>query len=265
MNPVASRGFQLGADSYEKGRPDYADDAVNYLFGELGISSSSTVVDLAAGTGKFTRHLVAKTHARVAAIEPVEGMRSKFREGLSATDLIGGLAEWIPLRDSCVDAVVVAQAFHWFDGHSALREIHRVLRSSGGLGLIWNVRDESVEWMSALGEIINEYWDAGGIPRYWEGEWKRCFVQDEEEKKKNKGTDLFTPLHHEEFRYVQRGGYQTMLNRFLSISYISTLPAEEQKVFLQRITDIFDSRGIISSDGTLEIPYRVDVFTCRRR
>ena len=256
MNPVASRGFQLGAESYEKGRPEYAEDAVSYLLGELNVSGSSTAVDLAAGTGKFTKHLV-KANARVTAIEPVEGMRSKFREALPATDLVAALAEWIPLRDSSVDAVVVAQAFHWFEGPSALEEIHRILRPGGGLGLIWNVRDETLEWMADLSKIINEYWDAGGIPRYWQGAWKRSF--------EDKGAELFTPLRRKEFRYVQTGDYQTMLKRFLSISYISTLPAEEQGVFLRRIAELLDSRGIVSSEGTLELPYRVDVFTCQRR
>src|SRR5438105_3307762 len=99
MNPVASRGFRLGADAYEKGRPEYSDDAVDYLLRELNVSSSTTaLVDLAAGTGKFTKHLVVKTHASatmVVAIEPVAAMRSKFHETLPSTTQIAGLAESI--------------------------------------------------------------------------------------------------------------------------------------------------------------------------
>ncbi len=251
MNPVASRGFNLGAESYEKGRPDYAEEAVRHIVRVLGISSSSTVVDLAAGTGKFTRHLV-KTEGRVVAVEPVAGMRCGFLRALPTCDLVGGLAESIPLRDSSVDAVVAAQASHWFDGEKALKEIDRVLRPRGGLGLVWNVRDEYVDWVAEVGEIVNEYWDAGGIPRYWTGGWRRSFD----------GNALFTTLQSAEFRYVQVASLETMMERFASISYVATLAVGERELFLRRIRKVLTERGVISPDGTVSFPYRVDVFWC---
>ena len=61
------------------------------------------------------------------------------------------------MDDQSVEVAFVAQAFHWFDARRALQEIHRVLTPHGGLGLIWNERDESVEWVMALGRA--KQWD----------------------------------------------------------------------------------------------------------
>src|SRR5690606_39572748 len=62
-------------------------------------------------------------------------------------------AQTLPLADGALDAVVCAQAFHWFAGREALDEFHRVLRPGGRLGLVWNVRDESVDWVAELTAI----------------------------------------------------------------------------------------------------------------
>ena len=69
MRGVAARGFQAGAEAYERGRPGYPADAVDALTDALGVGPGVTVVDLAAGTGKLTRLLV-PSGATVIAIEP---------------------------------------------------------------------------------------------------------------------------------------------------------------------------------------------------
>jgi ubiquinone/menaquinone biosynthesis C-methylase UbiE len=83
-----------------------------------------------------------------------------------------GSAEKIPLADASVDAIVCAQAFHWFATPEALAEIYRVLKSGGALGLIWNVRDERVAWVAALTEIMKPF---GDTPRYHTQIWRRLF------------------------------------------------------------------------------------------
>lgn len=97
----------------------------------MGVGHSTTVVDLAAGTGKLTRVLVT-TGARVVAVEPVPAMRTELSKVVPGVEVLDGTAEAIPLPDASADAVTVAQAFHWFQGAAALTEIHRVLRARGG-------------------------------------------------------------------------------------------------------------------------------------
>jgi SAM-dependent methyltransferase len=139
VHPWAEGGFGRAADAYERGRPDYPPAAVDFLAKRFGLGPGSVVVDLGAGTGKLSRQLAA-TGARVVAVEPVAAMRALIPPGIEAVD---GTAEAIPCDSRTVDAVTCAQAFHWFEPGAALTEIHRVLRTGGGLAIVTNVRDES--------------------------------------------------------------------------------------------------------------------------
>src|SRR5262249_50970017 len=122
------------------------------------------VLDLAAGTGKLTRDLV-PSGARVIAVEPLDEMREHLVRLLADVEALGGTAEDIPLEDGSVDAVVCAQAFHWFDPERALPEIHRVLRPGGGLALLYNSRDLSDHVQKKLDDLLEAY--RGEVARQW--------------------------------------------------------------------------------------------------
>src|ERR1700677_165651 len=139
----AAQGFAAGAANYVAGRPEYPPQIETWLNEELGLDSSKSVLDLGAGTGKFSRSLLA-TGAKVIAVEPVPAMLDQLVRQYPEVEARSGSAEDIPLGDESVDAVVCAQSFHWFATPQALQEIHRVLKSGGALGLVWNLRDDSV-------------------------------------------------------------------------------------------------------------------------
>ena len=120
-HPTAAAGFGRAADAYERGRPSYPDAAVAYLAAELGLGPAGRVLDLAAGTGKLTR-LLAEGGADVVAVEPVAAMRAVLAEAMPEITVLDGTAETIPLGPASVDAVTVAQAFHWFDAERARRD-----------------------------------------------------------------------------------------------------------------------------------------------
>ena len=141
IHVAAATGFEAGADAYERARPTYPPDAVAFIVETLDLRPGRTVLELGAGTGKLTRLLV-PSGARILALEPVEAMRAKLVESVPGVELVDGTAEAIRLPNGSVDAVVVAQAFHWFDAIRALSEIHRVLRPGGRVVLAWNRRDE---------------------------------------------------------------------------------------------------------------------------
>jgi ubiquinone/menaquinone biosynthesis C-methylase UbiE len=137
--------FGAAADLYDSSRPSYPREAVRWMLGDVPLR----VADLGAGTGIFSR-LVASLGHDVVAVEPDDDMRARLAETSPGVAVLAGSAEALPLQDASVDAVVAAQAYHWFDNDEARLEITRVLKPSGVFAPIWNIRDESVDWVGAL-------------------------------------------------------------------------------------------------------------------
>lgn len=146
---VRARSFGAAVDAYERARPGYPEAAVDWLLP----AGARRVLDLGAGTGKLTRSL-ADRGLEVVAVEPIDEMRASLAAALPKVEAVAGTAEKIPLPDDSVDAITVAQAWHWVDPERATAEAARVLRPGGTLGLIWNRRDERVEWVQRLSEVM---------------------------------------------------------------------------------------------------------------
>ena len=153
LHPLAAR-FSSVADAYERGRPDYAPAVVGALAAELGLRRGAPVLDLGAGTGKLTRALLA-ARLDVVAVEPQASMRERLARVVGAERVREGVAEAIPLTDASVDAVTVADGFHWFDQPKALADIRRVLQPRGGLAVLTTIPDWSgASWAHELGTMI---------------------------------------------------------------------------------------------------------------
>jgi SAM-dependent methyltransferase len=215
----------------------------------LGVGPDSRVVELGAGTGKFTTYLAA-TGARVTAVEPVASMRDRLIQRLPAVEAIDGTAEKIPLADGSGNAVFAAQAFHWFDGKRTLAEVYRVLKPGGGLGLIWNVRDESRPWVRKLTEILDQH--ETGTPRYRSLEWMRAF-QD--------GSPL-TPLETREFSHVQRLRPDELFDRVASISFIAAMPEPQRLGILDQIRALLQSDPELCGKEQFEMSYQTHAYWC---
>ncbi|WP_440899229.1 class I SAM-dependent methyltransferase, partial [Actinosynnema sp.] len=154
---AASFGAQ--ASAYAEHRPDYPAEAIKWCLDPLE-SSPLRVLDLAAGTGKLTEGVVALGH-HVTAVEPDEQMLSELVRRNGGVRALPGTAERIPVPGGTVDAVVVGQAFHWFDQARALAEIARVLRPGGVLAALWTGDDHSVPWVA---DYLAAVWGADGDP-----------------------------------------------------------------------------------------------------
>jgi SAM-dependent methyltransferase len=155
LHPLAER-FAVVADHYERGRPEYPPAAVGALMAELGLDAGSRVLDLAAGTGKLTRALLAGG-LDVVAVEPLAELRELLVSVVGPERVLEGVAEAIPLPDDSVTAVTVADAIHWFDRDAALAEIERVLQPGGGLAVVACVPDwGGASWADELGKLIVE-------------------------------------------------------------------------------------------------------------
>ncbi len=248
IDPRAAGGFAAGAAAYERGRPSYPDDAVARLIDELALGPSRRVLDLAAGTGKMTA-LLTRSGADIVAVEPVAAMRERLASQLPDVEVLDGTAEAIPLPDESVDAVVAAQAFHWFDAPIALDEIARVLRPRGGLALVWNSRDTREPWVAQMSELI--HWTRGEIPTYDAGDeaWADVVA----------ASGHFTPVELSETPYEQIVDEDTLVDRVASTSYIATMADGDRGALLQQVRDL-----VAGFPATFVLPYRTFVYWCRR-
>jgi SAM-dependent methyltransferase len=230
----ATRGF-TEAERYERGRPDYPQAAVEAIVSELDLRAGRTVLDLGAGTGKLTRLLV-PSGANVIAVEPIREMR----EQLAGVVALAGTAERIPLTDDYVDAVTVAQAFHWFDADVALREIHRVLRTGGGVALIWNARDERDPLQAALSEIFDRY--EGDTPRRQNRNWKTVLSD----------SGLFERTRRVLFPHVQQVDEQGVVDRVLSVSFMASFSVAERAEVERQVRKL--------AKGATQLPYMTELY-----
>jgi ubiquinone/menaquinone biosynthesis C-methylase UbiE len=219
---------------------------------ELGLGPTSTVVELGAGTGKFTR-MLAPAVGRLVATEPVAEMRAQLAAAVETTTLVGATAEAIPLRRGCADLVVAATAFHWFRGPGALAEAHRVLRPAGGLALLWNNPDRSAGWVARIWALVDEH--RGSTPGNRDLRWQEAFAT----------TPLFTPLAFRQLSHRVTLSLDALVARVASISFIASLAEPERDAVLDRIRSIAATDHALAGRAEIQLPYLTDVYWCRRR
>jgi SAM-dependent methyltransferase len=252
VHDVAQRGFDAGADAYERARPSYPAEAVDWFVENLRLEPGTRLCDLAAGTGKFTR-LLEPTGAWLIAVEPVEGMSRHLRSAQPSVPVVAGAAEALPFASGALDAVTVAQAFHWFDENRAFAELARVLRPGGRLGLVWNARDRSEPWVNEMWGIMDRF--EKKAPWRDHDNWRDTALGD------RKG---FGELHSAEFQHSQRLSPDDVVARFASVSHIAALDAAGQERALAEVREILTTHPDTVGLGEVTIPYRVDAFWAER-
>jgi SAM-dependent methyltransferase len=226
FGPVAGR--------YERGRPPYLPEAVDWLLP----AGAGRVLDLGAGTGKLTRQLIDRG-LEVTAVDPSDGMLAELRRVLPGVPALTGTAERIPLPDRSVDTVVVAQAWHWVDVDRAVPEVARVLSPGGRLSLIWNIRDEREDWVRRLGEILD------GADLYRE-------------------TTIgppFGPVETREFPWTYRLGPDQLLDLVASRSYVILRPPDERAGLLAQVRQLMATHPALVGRMEFDMPY---VTQCAR-
>jgi ubiquinone/menaquinone biosynthesis C-methylase UbiE len=240
----SARSFAQVADVYERARPDFPAAAIDWLCDHLAIDSSTRLLDLAAGTGRLTRPLYARTQ-RIVAVEPVAQMREVLHRSLPSIEVFDGIAEEIPLATGSVDVVVVAQAFHWFDPEPALSEISRVLVPGGRLGVVWHGADLADPVQASFRAIIERH--RKNAPAHVTGDSARFLA----------GQQLFDELAAERIPDVHEYDADGLVALALSTSHVARLPPDEQASSLAEVR-------AIAAGGHVRLPYVVELFAYRQ-
>lgn len=227
-----SSSFDEVAGAYDAARPSYPRAAVEWVV----TSDVTVVVDVGAGTGKFTR-LLARPGRTVIAVEPSARMRDELRASMPDIEILDGSGERMPLPDASADAVTFAQAWHWVDVPSASLEAARVLRSGGILGLVWNLRDERVDWVRELGVAMRADGD------HYRGEDDDTVV-----------TEPFGAPDRSYVEWVQPSTRTGILDMVRSRSYFALLSPAEQADTLQAVQDVL-ARHPETTGETILLPY----------
>ncbi|MCX2932519.1 class I SAM-dependent methyltransferase [Mycobacterium sp. CVI_P3] len=227
---MRSLSFGSEAAAYERGRPSYPPEAIDWLLPP----GARDVLDLGAGTGKLTTRL-AERGLDVVAVDPLAEMLELLSSALPDTPALLGTAEQIPLPDNSVDAVLVAQAWHWFDPQQAVTEVARVLRPGGRLGLVWNTRDERLGWVKDLGSIIGHEVDPFSnsvtLPEPF-ADLARHHVE---------WTSYLTP--------------QALIDLVASRSYCITQPAAVRTQTLEEVRELLATHPALANSTGLALPY----------
>jgi SAM-dependent methyltransferase len=237
-----ARSFEHTAEAYERGRPGYAEAALD----ALRLPPDAVVLDLAAGTGKLTRQLIPR-FPRVIAVEPLDGMRAVLARVVPEAEALPGSADAIPLPDDSVDAVFVGEAFHWFAGSEVLAEIARVLRPRGVLAILFNQKDGDFE-----PKLPDAFWDA-----YHE-------VAIEKPPEQTVKTGLwrapfpgpFEPLTEASYPNPVELDREGILAQAASWSMVAGLPERERTQLLARL-------GELVPDEVYRHPLRTDLYWTR--
>ena len=226
--------FGARAADYDRVRPGYPDVALRSVIGRPLAHGGARVLDLGAGTGRLAAACAA-LGANVIAAEPDAGMATLAARAVPRR-VVRATAEHLPVAGASLDAIVVGQAWHWFDPHDAVVECARILRRGGRLGVFRNVRDESEPWVAALGDII------GGPDRTREAAGDIITIGEP-----------FTAVEHEDFPHRRTMAAGDLVTLAMTHSYVAVHPqaAELQRCVEQLVAEHPDLAGRTQ----IEMPY----------
>ncbi|MFB7251917.1 class I SAM-dependent methyltransferase [Microbacterium sp. NPDC056234] len=246
MSDARATSFGAQARSYELARPEYPFEAVAWMLEGLP-SGSHRVADVGAGTGKLTRVLTKAPDAEVVAIDPDAQMLSALRQSVPGVPTFIGTAESLPLPDASVDAVVLAQAWHWVEPIAGSAEVGRVLRPGGVLGLIWNIRDERTSWVRRLTTIMH----GSAAEQMISGDGPMVGAP-------------FGALVSQEWEWTRPMTRAQVHDLASSRSYVITASDDERSRIRHEMDQLFDDLGL-HGDDVIDVPYVTRAYRAVRQ
>jgi SAM-dependent methyltransferase len=257
---VLARSFDAWAADYDRFRPGYPAALFTTVARALQLPARPAVADLGAGTGRASLAM-AELGWRVTAVEPGAAMLEVLAARASALGLDVATrearAEATALPVAAFDAAVAAQAFHWFDKDAALTEMARITTPAGGIALFWNTRDDDASpLLRGLTELLLERTSGAG----WWRDRERQMTETRQAIEAH--SDFASPQLHE-LRHVERVTGEQFVGMAFTASQVRALPDAERRRFRDDLTGLLARHGH-DQQQTIDVPYRLDLFTARR-
>ncbi|KAJ7598751.1 S-adenosyl-L-methionine-dependent methyltransferase, partial [Mycena floridula] len=278
VHKVAETGFGVGNELYDRARPSYQPSALQYIFSAIKATAPLNIVELGAGTGIFTRALLAhpdwsSSIKEIRAVEPSSGMRQVFTETIKdeRVTISDGTFHATGISAGWADVVIIAQAFHWSHPEyaRAAEEFARVLKPNGTVAFIWNLEDRNAAaWVGQLRSTVEKH--EGGAPQFRLGLWRKTFETDAiTEPLRQSYKQSFAPPEEKTWDYTLPATVDIAVERANSKSYIALLPEDIQSKVLDDVKTIVQ-RGdglvwIDKSDGIFEYPYQTLVVIAQKK
>jgi SAM-dependent methyltransferase len=248
--------FGAIADDYDRLRAGPPDAAVDWLVP----AGCQVAVDLGAGTGLLTRALARKV-PEVVAVEPDPRMAAVLRARSTGAQFAGvrvtqGRGEAIPLPDASADGAFASSAWHWLDPERAPREIARVLRDGGRLGVIWTTRDRGADWVREI-ESLRDRVDRPAEPADdREDGWAR------QRREVRLPDDLFGSVESESFSFIRRMTTGDFVDMLATYSGALTASPQDREAALARASDVLERRFPGATE--IDVPMRSWCFRADR-
>ncbi len=243
--------FGAIAEDYDRLRPGPPEAAIDWLV-PVGCR---VAVDVGAGTGLLTRAL-ARRVPEVVAVEPDQRMAAVLRarsDRFAGIRVAQGRGEAIPVPDASADGVFASSAWHWLDPELAPREIARVLRDGGRLGVIWTSRDRGTDWVreveSFRGRAARQ---ADDRDARWPPHRREVSLPD----------DLFGAVESASFSFTRQMTIDDFVDMLATYSGAIAASPQEREAGLAHVREVLERQ--FPGASQIDVPMRSQCFRAGR-
>ncbi|WP_257666077.1 class I SAM-dependent methyltransferase [Parapedobacter tibetensis] len=248
MQQDSVKRFSYRAENYDRFRPNYPPELVDFLKEYVSLDAEHSIADIAAGTGIFTEQ-IADWGNTIYVVEPNMYMRHMATQRLSAFQsciFIDGTAEETGLPDQSVDFIVSAQAFHWFNAAQAKEEFKRIGRGNPYVAVIWNLRNTDSPFEVGYETFIRTY--------------AMDYLNVSHRQTDTAEVLAFFSPHVPEYRVFEHADFLTfeqLRGRTLSYSYMPDETSDTLKEVLDSLMALFNE---YEKEGKVRLSYKTRLF-----
>ena len=244
-----SKKFYFGkSEDYSKYRPSYAKYLFEFLKENYGLNLNNTIVELGAGTGKFSK-LISSYVNLVYAIEPNEDMLKQGVSYCNGTNVkyINASAEQTTLDNNIADFVFAVQSFHWLDKEKTKVEVKRILKENGFFAIVWN------DWEDENNEFSKVYFK-------YISDWKIKLTNSTYQHKNQKDREsFFKDGKYETYSFIHSKNYSLdmLIGLTKSLSYA---PSEKDSCYNEFINGVYEIFNKYESNGFVKFDFHTEIF-----